>query len=361
MKALVKVAAQPGLALSDVPEPVAGRDEVLVRVLRTGICGTDLHIAAWDAWAQRSVRAPLVVGHEFVGEIVEVGAGVEEVRPGDVVGAEGHIVCRRCRNCRAGRGHLCHAPQGLGVQRNGVFAEYAALPASSIWVHRGSVDLDVAAIFDPFGNAVHSALSFPVVGEDVLVTGAGPIGLMAAMVARHAGARRVVITDVNEARLHLARRVGVTRAVNVTQDSLEAVRRELGVEDGFGVGLEMSGAAPALRSMVANMAHGGSIALLGLPHGEQPLDLTEVIQRMLTIRGIYGREIFRTWQIMSELVGDGLDIGRVITHRLPYQDYQTALDLAGRAEAGKVILQWGEPAGSIPSLELAGLAGVAGG
>jgi threonine 3-dehydrogenase len=342
MKALVKSRAEPGLWLQDVPEPTIGINDLLIRVLRTGICGTDLHIYDWDAWAQRTVPVPLVIGHEFVGEVVEVGSNVNDFHPGDLVSGEGHLVCGRCRNCMAGRRHLCAHTQGVGVNRAGAFAEYIALPMTNVWRHHAGIDLDVAAIFDPFGNAVHTALTFPVLGEDVLITGAGPIGVMAAMVARHAGARHVVITDVNDYRLDLAHRVGVTRAVDIRDTTLAVVQRELGMTEGFDVGLEMSGNATALRDMLANMAHGGRIALLGLPTAEIAIDWTVVVFNMLTIKGIYGREMYETWYMMSSMLQSGLDISPVITHRFAFTEYEDAFAAARSGHAGKVILRWAE-------------------
>jgi threonine 3-dehydrogenase len=342
MKALVKSRAEPGLWLQDVPEPTIGINDLLIRVLRTGICGTDLHIYDWDAWAQRTVPVPLVIGHEFVGEVVEVGSNVNDFHPGDLVSGEGHLVCGRCRNCMAGRRHLCAHTQGVGVNRAGAFAEYIALPMTNVWRHHAGIDLDVAAIFDPFGNAVHTALTFPVLGEDVLITGAGPIGVMAAMVVRHAGARHVVITDVNDYRLDLAHRVGVTRAVDIRDTTLAVVQRELGMTEGFDVGLEMSGNATALRDMLANMAHGGRIALLGLPTAEIAIDWTVVVFNMLTIKGIYGREMYETWYMMSSMLQSGLDISPVITHRFAYAEYEDAFAAARSGHAGKVILRWAD-------------------
>jgi len=342
MKALVKSRAEPGLWLQDVPEPTIGINDLLIRVLRTGICGTDLHIYDWDAWAQRTVPVPLVIGHEFVGEVVEVGSNVNDFHPGDLVSGEGHLVCGRCRNCMAGRRHLCAHTQGVGVNRAGAFAEYIALPMTNVWRHHAGIDLDVAAIFDPFGNAVHTALTFHVLGEDVLITGAGPIGVMAAMVARHAGARHVVITDVNDYRLDLAHRVGVTHAVDIRDTTLAVVQRELGMTEGFDVGLEMSGNATALRDMLANMAHGGRIALLGLPTEEIAIDWTVVVFNMLTIKGIYGREMYETWYMMSSMLQSGLDISSVITHRFAFTEYEDAFAAARSGHAGKVILRWAE-------------------
>ncbi|NBM15696.1 L-threonine 3-dehydrogenase [Streptomyces sp. GC420] len=340
MKALVKEKAEPGLWLADVPEPAVGPDEVLIRVLRTGICGTDLHIRAWDGWARRSIDAPLVIGHEFVGEVAETGRDVRDVHVGDLVSGEGHLVCGKCRNCLAGRRHLCRSTVGLGVGRDGAFAEYVTLPAPNVWVHRHPVDLDVAAVFDPFGNAVHTALSFPLVNEDVLITGAGPIGLMAAAVARHAGARNVVVTDVSEPRLDLARKVGATLALNVAETTIGQGQRELGMREGFDIGLEMSGRPEALRDMIANMTHGGRIAMLGLPAQEFPVDWARIVTSMITIKGIYGREMFETWYAMSVLLEGGLDLTPVITGRYPYGAFEAAFDDAASGLGGKVILDW---------------------
>lgn len=340
MKALVKEKAEPGLRLMDVPEPVIGHGDVLIKVLRTGICGTDLHIRAWDGWAQQAIEAPLVVGHEFVGEVVETGRDVADIKIGDRVSGEGHLVCGKCRNCQAGRRHLCRATVGLGVGRDGAFAEFVALPAVNVWVHRVPVDLDVAAIFDPFGNAVHTALSFPLVGEDVLITGAGPIGLMAAAVARHAGARNVVITDVSEERLELARKVGASLALNVSETSIAEGQRELGLREGFDVGLEMSGNPVAMRDMLANMTHGGKIAMLGLPAEDFAVDWSRIVTSMITIKGIYGREMFETWYSMSVLLEGGLDLAPVITGRYGHRDFEAAFDDAASGRGGKVILDW---------------------
>ena len=342
MKALVKVARGPGLELTDVPEPRPGPNDVLLRVLRTGICGTDLHIDSWDEWAASTITPPLVVGHEFVGEVVEVGSAVTKVKVGDLASGEGHLVCGTCRNCKAGRRHLCANTVGLGVHTAGAFAEYAVLPEQNAWVHTHRVDLDVAAIFDPFGNAVHTALSFPVLGEDVLITGAGPIGLMAAAVAKHAGARHVVITDVSEPRLELARKIGVDLALDVSRQSIGEVYPELDMSEGFDVGMEMSGQPSALREMIANMTHGGRIAMLGLPSSEIAVDWSRVVLKMLTIKGIYGREMFETWYAMSVLLQAGLDISPVITHRYAYTDHAKAFATARDGRCGKVILDWTE-------------------
>ncbi|HET7369056.1 MAG TPA: L-threonine 3-dehydrogenase [Gaiella sp.] len=340
MKALVKSRAEPGLWLEDVPEPEVGINDVKIRVRETGVCGTDVHIHRWDGWAQRTIPVPLVIGHEFVGEVAEVGSNVSDFRPGDVVGGEGHVVCGRCRNCMAGRRQLCAHSIGLGVQRPGAFAEYVVLPMTNVWHHWPGVPEDVAAIFDPFGNAVHTALSFPVLGEDVLVTGAGPIGCMAVAVVRHAGARHVVATDLNPSRLELARRMGATLAVDPRERDLGDVQRELGMTEGFDVMLEMSGNADALRTGIANMAHGGRIAILGIPTAAVELDLDPVIFNMLTLKGIYGREMFETWYQMSVLVDSGLDISQVITHRFPYSEFEEAFQVAASGESGKVLLDW---------------------
>jgi len=340
MKALVKTQRAPGLSLLDVPIPEIGINDVLVRVHTAGICGTDLHIHQWDAWAQRSITPELVIGHEFVGEIVAVGSNVNDFSPGDIVSGEGHVVCGRCRNCMAGRRHLCAHTEGIGVNRPGAFAEYVAVPMANIWVHAPGISRDVAAVFDPFGNAVHTALAFPVLGEDVLITGAGPIGLMAAAVVRHAGARHVVVTDVNPHRLELAEHMGVTRAVDVRTTALADVQRDLDMAEGFDVGLEMSGNPAALTDMVTNMAHGGKIAVLGIPTERVEIDLTTVIFNMLTVRGIYGREMYETWYAMTVMLQSGLDISPVITHRFAADDFENAFATAADGKSGKVLLDW---------------------
>ena len=324
MKALVKSRPEPGLWLEDVEIPAIGINDVLIRVLRTGICGTDVHIYSWDDWAQRTIPVPLVIGHEFVGRVEAVGTNVADFFPGEIVSGEGHVVCGRCRNCLAGRRHLCANTLGVGVNRPGAFAEYIALPMANIWRHHESIPLDIAAIFDPFGNAVHTALAFPVLGEDVLLTGAGPIGIMAAAVARHSGARFTVITDLNPYRLELARKLGVTLALNAREDDLRSVQRRLGMTEGFDVGLEMSGSQAALRDMIANMSHGGKIAMLGIPSSEISIDWRTVIFNMLTIRGIYGREMYETWYKMTVMLQSGLDITPVITHRYHFRDFERA-------------------------------------
>jgi threonine 3-dehydrogenase len=340
MKALVKKEARPGLWLADVPVPTVGINDVLIRIDRTGICGTDLHIFHWDAWAQKTIPVPMVVGHEFVGEVVEVGANVHDFFPGDIVSGEGHVVCGRCRNCLAGRRHLCKATEGVGVNRPGAFAEYLSLPMSNVWHHEPGIDRDVASIFDPLGNAVHTALSFDLLGEDVLVTGAGPIGLMAVAVAKHAGARHVVITDVNPYRLQLAKRMGATVALNVREGTLQAVMRELGMKEGFDVGLEMSGSPAALQDMLATMCHGGKIAMLGIPAAPIAIDWNTVVFNMLTIKGIYGREMYETWYKMTVMIESGLDISPVITHRFHYTDFEKGFAAMKSGESGKVILSW---------------------
>ena len=340
MKALVKSRAEPGLWLEEVPEPEVGINDVKIRVAKTGICGTDVHIHRWDAWAQRTIPVPLVIGHEFVGEVAEVGSNVTGFHPGDTVSGEGHVVCGRCRNCMAGRRQLCAHTIGLGVQRPGAFAEYVVLPMTNVWHHWPGVPEDVAAIFDPFGNAVHTALAFPVLGEDVLVTGAGPIGCMAVAVVRHAGARHVVATDLNPTRRQLAERMGATLTLDPRERDLGEVQRELGMREGFDVMLEMSGNADALRSGIANMAHGGRVAILGIPTTAVELDLDPVIFNMLTLKGIYGREMFETWYQMSVLVDSGLDISPVITHRFPYSEFEEAFVVAASGDSGKVLLDW---------------------
>jgi threonine 3-dehydrogenase len=340
MRALVKAEAGDGLWLEDVPEPDIGINDVLIRVRKTGICGTDLHIYGWDGWAQKTIPVPMVVGHEFVGEVVGFGLNVSDFQVGDLVSGEGHVVCGRCRNCLAGRRHLCAHAIGLGVQRPGAFAEYVALPMTNIWHHWPGIDEEVASIFDPFGNAVHTALSFPVLGEDVLITGAGPIGCMATAVVRHAGARNVVVTDPNPYRLELARRMGATLALDPRERDLADVQLELNMTEGFDIGLEVSGNPDALRSMISNMAHGGRMAVLGIPTAEIALDFNPIIFNMLTLKGIYGREMYETWYQMTVMLQSGLDIRPVITHRFSHRDFEEAFAIARSGESGKVILDW---------------------
>ncbi len=340
MKALVKSRDGRGLWLEDVPEPTIGINDVKIHVLATGICGTDLHIFDWDAWARKTIPIGLTIGHEFVGEIVQVGSNVVDFHPGDTVSGEGHVVCGRCRNCLAGRRHLCAHTLGTGVQRNGCFAEFIVLPMTNVWRHSPGIPRDIAAIFDPLGNAVHTALAFPVLGEDVLVTGAGPIGIMAAAVARHAGARHVVISDPNPFRRELAEKVGVTLAVDPTVQTLQSVWPQLHMSEGFDVGLEMSGNAQAFRDMLANMSHGAKVAMLGIPPEPIAIDWNQVIFNQLTLRGIYGREMYETWYKMSVMLESGLDISGVITHRLPWQQFEAGFDAMRSGNSGKVILDW---------------------
>ena len=340
MKVLVKAHAERGLWLQDVPEPEPGINDVLIKVHKTGICGTDLHIYKWDDWARQTIPVPMVVGHEFVGEVIRVGSNVSDFHAGEIVSAEGHVVCGRCRNCLAGRRHLCKDTVGIGVNRPGAFAEFISVPMTNVWHHRDGVDEEVAAIFDPFGNAVHTALAFEVLGEDVLITGAGPIGIMAIPVAKHAGARHVVITDVNDYRLDLARQMGATVALNVTNGSLDEVQRDLGMKEGFDVGLEMSGNPSALRSMVDHMCHGGKIAMLGIPSSPIEIDWNKVIFNMLTIKGIYGREMYETWYQMSVMLESGLNLKPVITHRFPYTEFEQGFTAMESGSCGKVVLDW---------------------
>jgi len=342
MKALVKAQAERGLWLEDVPEPDVGINDVLIKVRKTGICGTDLHIYTWDEWAQKTIPVPMVVGHEFVGEVMDVGSNVNDFHPGEIVSAEGHVVCGRCRNCLAGRRHLCNDTVGIGVNRPGAFAEYISVPMTNVWHHREGVDEEVASIFDPLGNAVHTALSFELLGEDVLITGAGPIGIMAIPVAKHAGARHVVITDVNEYRLDLARKMGATVALNVKTGSIADVQDQLGMKEGFDVGLEMSGNPRAFSDMVDNMCHGGKIAMLGIPSSKIDIDWNKVIFNMLTIKGIYGREMYETWYQMSVLLESGMNIRPVITHRLRYTEFENGFNVMQSGNCGKVVLDWSD-------------------
>jgi threonine 3-dehydrogenase len=343
VKALVKARSAPGLSLEEIAAPAIGINDVLIRVTHTGICGTDLHIYQWDDWARATIPVPMAIGHEFVGEIVETGSNVNDFHPGEVVSGEGHVVCGRCRNCLAGRRHLCAHTQGVGVNRPGAFAEYIALPMSNIWRHDPGIDREVAAIFDPFGNAVHTALSFPSLGEDVLITGAGPIGLMAIPVVRHAGARFIVVTDLNPYRLDLARKMGATLAMNPKETSIAEAQKRLGMQEGFDVGLEMSGNPAAFHDMIANMSHGAKIAMLGIPAKEMPIDWRQVIFNMLTIKGIYGREMYETWYKMSVMLESGLNIKPVITHRFDSRDFEKGFEVMRSGNSGKVILDWTRP------------------
>lgn len=340
MKALAKLKAEPGIWMTEVPKPELGHNDILIKIRKTAICGTDIHIYNWDQWSQNTIPIPMVVGHEYVGEVVALGQEVRGFSIGDRVSGEGHITCGHCRNCRAGRTHLCRNTQGVGVNRDGAFAEYLVLPAFNAFKLPDEVSDDLAAIFDPFGNAVHTALSFDLVGEDVLITGAGPIGIMAAAVARHVGARHVVITDVNEYRLELARNMGVTRAVNVSNESLDTVMNELGMTEGFDVGLEMSGVPAAFSDMLDKMNHGGKIAMLGIPPSEMAIDWTQVIFKGLVLKGVYGREMFETWYKMVSLIQSGLDLSPMITHHFKVDDFQQGFEVMRSGRSGKVILDW---------------------
>src|SRR6476659_36209 len=345
MKALYKAGAHAGFELVDRPEPEAGPGDVKIRVLTTGICGTDLHIQAWDAWAQGIINAPLIAGHEFFGEVVEIGEDVLDVKVGDRVSGEGHIVCGICRNCRAGRKQMCINTVSVGVQRDGAFAEYVVIPETNVWVHHDpSVTPELGAIFDPFGNAVHTALSFPLVGEDVLITGAGPIGLMAIAVARHAGARKIAITDVSQPRLELARQMGVSLALNVSGSTIADGQRTLGLREGFDIALEMSGHPSALPEVIDNLNHGGRIAMLGLPAGSIDIDWAKVVTHMITIQGIYGRQIFETWYAMSAMLRHGAELQKaitsVVTDRFPASFWADAFAAARAADRGKVVIDW---------------------
>lgn len=342
MKALVKAKAEKGLRLEDVPCPEAGSHDVLIKVLKTSICGTDLHIYKWNEWARNTIKVPMTIGHEFVGVIEHAGEHVRDFKPGDIVSGEGHLVCGRCRSCLAGRRHLCPHTRGIGVDRDGAFAEYLVLPETNVWYCDPEIPLEILSCFDPFGNAAHTALSFDVLGEDVLITGAGPIGIMAAAIVKHAGARFVVITDMNPYRLRLAGKMNPTRALDVREDSLEAVMNDLGMKEGFDVGLEMSGSQEALGQMVSTMAHGGKIAVLGLLPRDARIDWNAVIFNSLTVKGIYGREMYETWYKMTVMLQSGLDISSVITHRFPFKEYGEAFKVMESGESGKIILEWSE-------------------
>lgn len=340
MKALAKLHAEPGIWMTDVEKPEYGYNDLLIRIKKTAICGTDVHIYNWDEWSQKTIPVPMVVGHEYVGEVAAMGDGVRGFEVGDRVSGEGHITCGHCRNCRAGRRHLCRNTVGVGVNRPGAFAEYLVIPAENAFKLPDDVSDDLAAIFDPFGNAVHTALAFDLVGEDVLITGAGPIGIMAAAVARHVGARHVVITDVNPYRLQLAEKMGVTRAVDVSKTSLKDVMAELGMKEGFDVGLEMSGVPSAFQQMLATMNHGGKVAMLGIPPESMAIDWNQVIFKGLTLQGIYGREMFETWYKMASLLQSGLDLSPILTHQLPIDDFQEGFETMISGKSGKVILNW---------------------
>ncbi len=340
MKALVKAEPRPGLWLQDVPIPRIGINDVLIKIHKTCICGTDVHIYNWDEWARKTIPVPMHVGHEFVGTVAEIGTNVRDFAPGDLVSGEGHVVCGRCRNCMAGRRHLCMKTSGIGVNRPGAFAEYLSIPMTNVWYCDPGIPQDILSCFDPLGNAAHTALSFDVLGEDVLITGAGPIGCMATAIARHAGARYVVVTDVNPYRLKLAKNMGATLTVDVQHDSIEEACRKLGMTEGFDVGLEMSGNADAFRSMLANMCHGGKIALLGIIGQKTPIDWDIVVFNGITIKGIYGREMYETWYKMTAMLQSGLNIVPVITHRFPYTEYEKGFEVMRSGQSGKVILNW---------------------
>lgn len=340
MKAIVKTRPESGLELIDIPLPTVGPNDVLVKVSATGICGTDIHIRNWDGWAAKTVATPRVIGHEFAGTIVELGSAVTDLQVGQFVSGEGHYVCGRCRACLAGRREVCANTQGIGYHLDGAMSEYFAFPAANVWVHRKDIDRDVAAIFDPFGNAVHTALQFPCLAEDVLVSGAGPIGIMAALVAQFQGARNVVLTDLSDDRLALARSLGIRHTVNVRRESLRAIYDKIGLREGFDVGLEMSGSPVALTAMIDHLVHGGRIALLGTPVGNVEIDLSKVIFNMLTLQGVTGRRIFETWYQGTALLSSGLDIAGVITNRYHYTDFAEAFDVAANGHSGKVIMKW---------------------
>ena len=340
MKSLVKAKAEKGIWLQDTPEPEVGHNDLLIKIRKTAICGTDMHIYNWDEWSQKTIPVPMVVGHEYVGEVVGMGQEVKGFKVGDRVSGEGHITCGHCRNCRAGRAHLCRNTEGVGVNRPGAFAEYLVIPAFNAFKIPDNISDDLASIFDPFGNAVHTALSFDLVGEDVLITGAGPIGIMAAAVAKHVGARHVVVTDINPYRLELAKKMGATRAVDVSKEDLKDVMNELGMTEGFDVGLEMSGVPVAFRDMLNKMNHGGKIAMLGIPPQDVAIDWNQVIFKGLVIKGIYGREMFETWYKMASLLQSGLDLSPIITHTFSIDDFQKGFDTMGSGHSGKVILDW---------------------
>jgi len=340
VKALVKKEAAPGLWLEEVPEPSVGIDEVLIKIYKSSICGTDVHIYNWDDWAQKTIPVPLVVGHEFVGVVEKIGSNVHDFRPGDIVSGEGHLVFGRFRNCLAGRRHLCNATSGVGINRAGAYAEYLSIPVTNVWLADPNIPLDIISCFDPLGNATHTALSFDLLGEDVLITGAGPIGCMATAIAKHAGARYVVVTDVNPYRLQLAQRMGATLAVDVSREKLPDVQKKLGMKEGFDVGLEMSGSPAALRDMLANMCHGGKVALLGILPADTPIDWTVVIFNSLVLKGIYGREMYETWYKMTSMIQTGLDISPVITHRFHYTEYEKGFEAMRSGQSGKVVLSW---------------------
>jgi threonine 3-dehydrogenase len=340
MKALVKKYPKTGLWLEEVPVPEVGINDVLIKIQKTAICGTDVHIWNWDKWSQKTIPIPMVIGHEYVGTVEAMGNNVQDLKIGDLVSGEGHIVCGRCRNCLAGRRHLCNATKGVGVNRSGAFAEYLCIPVTNVWHADPKIPLDVLSIFDPFGNATHTALAYHILGEDVLITGAGPIGLMATAIAKHAGARYIVTTDVNPYRLELAKRMGATVALNIREKNIAEAQKELGMKEGFDIGLEMSGNGDAFKDMIANMCHGGKIALLGIPTTDLAIDWNTVIFNMLTIRGIYGREMYETWYLMQSMIQTGLDITPVITHKFHHTEFENAFEVMRSGNSGKVILDW---------------------
>ena len=340
MKAIVKKKPEPGLWIDEVPVPEIGINDVLVKIMKTAICGTDVHIYNWDAWSQKTIPVPMVIGHEFAGKVEKVGSNVTDFHPGDIVSGEGHIVCGRCRNCLAGRRHLCMNTSGVGVNRTGAYAEYLCIPVTNVWFADPKISLDILSVFDPLGNAVHTALSFDVLGEDVLITGAGPIGIMAVAIARHAGARHVVITDVNPYRFELARKMGATLALDVRTESIRDAQKKLGMKEGFDVGLEMSGNPAGLRDLLANMCHGGKIALLGILPPETVIDWNTVIFNGLFIKGIYGREMYETWYKMTAMIQSGLNISPIITHRFHFTEFEKAFKIMRSGNSGKVILDW---------------------
>jgi threonine 3-dehydrogenase len=342
MKALVKKEKKKGLWMEDVPVPEIGTNDVLIKIHKTSICGTDVHIWNWDPWSQATIPVPMTIGHEFVGTVTAMGSNVRDLKIGELVSGEGHIVCGRCRNCLAGRRHLCNAMMGVGVNRPGAFAQYLCIPVANVWNADPNIPMDILSIFDPFGNATHTALSFKILGEDVLITGAGPIGLMATAIAKHAGARFIVTTDVNPYRLELAKKMGATVTLNVRERTLADVQQELEMKEGFDVGLEMSGNGDAFNDMIANMCHGGKISLLGIPTNDLAIDWKTIIFNMLTIKGIYGREMYETWYLMQSMLQTGLDISPVITHKFHYTEFEKAFDVMLSGDSGKVILNWAE-------------------
>lgn len=342
MKALVKAEPEPGLRLMEVPIPEVGNNDVLIKIDKTAICGTDVHIYNWNEWAQRTISVPMHVGHEFVGNVAEIGSNVHDFKPGDLVSGEGHLICGRCRNCLAGRRHLCNKTMGVGVNRPGAFAEYLSIPVTNVWYCDPNIPMDILTCFDPLGNATHTALSFDVLGEDVLITGAGPIGCMASAIARHAGARYVVVTDVNPYRLKIAQKMGATLTLDVRSEKVEEAQKKLGMKEGFDVGLEMSGNPEALRSMLKNMCHGGKVALLGILPEETAIDWDLVVFNGLLIKGIYGREMYETWYKMTVMLQSGLDVTPVITHHLHFSEYEKGFEVMRSGQSGKVILDWSD-------------------